>query len=250
MSSQSIFATKIVVDSDSGRAKSPRRHIFSLSRFAGDGEPRILLFSPSQSYYLPKGSRYLFLSPLHETFAGLEKGLVRSGFPGIAIVHRSASLASCLRILGISGVKKQSKKIKKNQKLATARYICAVPISQNHSDSEFLEIGTLVMGHSLIRSLIRPHRSLTRLLHNVRFAHGNIFVQFLMCSESLCKRVIFPSPKRIPGRILWCNCLCYHCYVIAHGVLTNGSRIDEPARSHGNVSKTRWSFDTPLHSYE
>ena len=38
-----------------------------------------------------------------------------------------------------------------------------------HCDSEPLKIGTLVMSHSLIRSLVRLHRSLTRLLRTARF---------------------------------------------------------------------------------
>ena len=63
-----------------------------------------------------------------------------------------------------------------------------------HSDSGDLEIGTLIMGHSLIRSLVRSHRSLVRFLRTARFARAlccahsfapellgqkNIFVQFL-----------------------------------------------------------------------
>ena len=72
-----------------------------------------------------------------------------------------------------------------------------------HSDSGDLGIGTLVLGHSLIRSLIHSHRSLIRLLRTARFvralrcAHSlapklvgqwNIFVQFLKGPESLCIR--------------------------------------------------------------
>ena len=41
-----------------------------------------------------------------------------------------------------------------------------------HSDSEIPVIGTLKMGHSLIRSLICSHRSLVRLLRTARFAHA------------------------------------------------------------------------------
>ena len=41
-----------------------------------------------------------------------------------------------------------------------------------HSDPELIEIPTLVMGHSLVRSLVCSHRSLTRLLRTVRFARA------------------------------------------------------------------------------
>ena len=72
-------------------------------------------------------------------------------------------------------------------------------------DSEPLRIGALVMSHSLIRSLVRSHRALIRLLHTARFARAplrsfarllaqslapalvgqwNIFVQFSMGPES------------------------------------------------------------------
>ena len=41
-----------------------------------------------------------------------------------------------------------------------------------HCDSEPLKIGTLVMSHSLIRSPVRSHRSLTRLLGTACFARA------------------------------------------------------------------------------
>ena len=47
-----------------------------------------------------------------------------------------------------------------------------------HSDSRDHEIGTLVMGHSPIRSLVRSHRSLVRLLRTARFARA------LCCAHS------------------------------------------------------------------
>ena len=52
-------------------------------------------------------------------------------------------------------------------------------ISMLHSDPECLEIATLVMGHSLVRSLVRSHRSLVRLLRTARFARA------LRCAHSL-----------------------------------------------------------------
>ena len=73
-----------------------------------------------------------------------------------------------------------------------------------HSDSETLEIGTLVLGYSLVRSLVRSHRSLIRLLRIARaslrsfvrsLTHSlapkfvgqwNTYVWFFECSESLC----------------------------------------------------------------
>ena len=45
-------------------------------------------------------------------------------------------------------------------------------VSPWHSDSGDLKIRTLIMGHSLIRSLIRSHRSLVRLLRIARFARA------------------------------------------------------------------------------
>ena len=53
-----------------------------------------------------------------------------------------------------------------------------------HSDSEPLEIGMLIMGHSLIRSLVR---SLAHSLAPELVGQRNIFVQFARCSESLCR---------------------------------------------------------------
>ena len=50
-----------------------------------------------------------------------------------------------------------------------------------HSDSKLLEIGMLVMGHSLIRSLVRSHRSLVRLLRTARFARA------LRCAHSFAR---------------------------------------------------------------
>ena len=52
------------------------------------------------------------------------------------------------------------------------------------SDSGDLKIRTLVMGHSLIRSLVRPRRSLVRLLRTARFART------LRCAHSLAPELV------------------------------------------------------------
>ena len=60
-----------------------------------------------------------------------------------------------------------------------------------HCDSEPLKIGTLVMSHSLIRSLVRLHRSLTRLLHTARFI---LLASLARCYvRSLARSLSFPS---------------------------------------------------------
>ena len=51
-----------------------------------------------------------------------------------------------------------------------------------HSDSEFLEIGMFIMGHSLIPSLVRSHLSLVRLLRTARLARALRFAHLSACS--------------------------------------------------------------------
>ena len=53
-----------------------------------------------------------------------------------------------------------------------------------HSDSECLEIGTYVLDHFLIRSLVRL---LAHSLAPELVGQWNIFVQFSKCPESLCR---------------------------------------------------------------
>jgi len=58
-----------------------------------------------------------------------------------------------------------------------------------HSDPECLEIATLVMGHSLVRSLVRSHRSLVRLLRTARFARA------LRCAHSFARSLTHSLPS-------------------------------------------------------
>jgi len=58
-----------------------------------------------------------------------------------------------------------------------------------HSDPECLEIATLVMGHSLVRSLVRSHRSLVRLLRTARFARA------LRCAHSFARSLAHSLPS-------------------------------------------------------
>ena len=61
------------------------------------------------------------------------------------------------------------------------------PLSQPpiHSDSESLAIETVVLGHSLVCSLVRSHRSLTHSLLSSRDS-GMFMSGFSKCSGSLC----------------------------------------------------------------
>ena len=83
-----------------------------------------------------------------------------------------------------------------------------------HCDSEPLKFGTLVMGHSLIRSLVRLHRSLTRLLRTARF----ILLPSLArcCVHSFARSLTHSLPSSWDNGIFLSNFQC----VLNHSGMT------------------------------
>ena len=83
-----------------------------------------------------------------------------------------------------------------------------------HCDSEPLKIGMLVMSHSLIRSLVRLHRSLTRLLRTARF----ILLPSLArcCVHSFARSLTHSLPSSWDNGIFLSNFQC----VLNHSGMT------------------------------
>ena len=65
-----------------------------------------------------------------------------------------------------------------------------------HSDPKLIEIASLVMGHSLVRSLVRSHRSPVRLLRTARFARA------LRCAHSFARSLTHSLPSSWESVIL------------------------------------------------
>ena len=65
-------------------------------------------------------------------------------------------------------------------------------------------IQTEILGHSLVRSLIRSHRSIFRLLRTARFARA------LRCAHSFARSLTLLTPSLVrKGMIRWLFILCF-----------------------------------------
>ena len=83
--------------------------------------------------------------------------------------------------------------------------------------SEPRKIGTLVLGHSLVRSLIRPHRSLICLLRTARFAHA------LHCAHSFVRSLARSLAPELMGKsFLFMNWMRRF-----HAVLTHSAAVPQ-----------------------
>ena len=91
----------------------------------------------------------------------------------------------------------------------------SLPLPPPHCGLEQTRIETLVLGHSLVRSLVRSHRSLVRLLHTTCYARA------LRCTNSLAQltRLLAPDSllcSRPPLRSLVCS-LAHFAHYLARG---------------------------------
>ena len=86
-----------------------------------------------------------------------------------------------------------------------------------HSDSESLEIGTLVLGHSLVRSLVHSHRSLILLLPTARFTRALIrsLARSLTRSQAL-GTVEYSCPV---VQVFW---ITVHAHLLTYSLLSLG----------------------------